>query len=54
MYPATNKYVDQQKIYNIIGKEILENAWYLVKYLGKAITAVFLLTAKQERENLTR
>jgi hypothetical protein len=54
MYPATNKYVDQQRIYNIIGKEILNNAWYFVEYSGKVITVVFSLTVKQERENHTR
>lgn len=49
MYPATNKYVDQMKIYNIIGKEMLENAWYIVKYLGKAIIAVCLHMDKPEQ-----
>jgi hypothetical protein len=27
MHPTSNRYIDQQKVYNLIGKEILENAW---------------------------
>lgn len=49
MYPITRKYVDQQKIYNLIGKEMLENAWYVLKYSGKATTAVFSHMDKQEQ-----
>lgn len=51
MHPTTCKYIDQQKIYNIIGREMLENAWYDRNYSGKAITAVFLLMDKPEQEN---
>lgn len=42
MYPATNKYVDQQKIYSLIGREILDNAWYVIFYTGKATIAACL------------
>ena len=52
MTPTSSKYVDQQKVYNIIGKEMLENAWYILNYLGKAIIAVFLLMVKQVPESL--
>jgi hypothetical protein len=52
MLPTSNRYVDQQKIYNVIGREILENAWYLVDYSGKALIAAYLRTDKLEQENL--
>lgn len=49
MYPASHKYVDQQKIYNLIGREILDNAWYVNVYTGKATIAVCLLMARLEQ-----
>jgi hypothetical protein len=53
MSPASHKYVDQQKVYNLIGREILDNAWYLVNYAGKAIIAVCLPMGRLEQENHT-
>lgn len=51
MSPATHKYVDQQKIYNLIGREILDNAWYVIIYTGKDIIAACLLMDRPEQGN---
>ena len=46
MEPITEKYIDQTRLYNVVGQEILSNAWYYFGYLGMVITAVFLLMGR--------
>ena len=51
MEPITEKYIDQNRIYNIIGKEILQDAWYHSVDTGMATTAASLPMAKREQES---
>ena len=45
-YPATDKYADQTKLYDLIGSNVLVNAWYK---LGRVTTLVFLHMGLHDR-----
>ena len=51
--PVDGKYADQKSVYEAIGSSILTNAWYLLGYVGRVITAVFLPMARPDQARVT-
>lgn len=55
MIPENEKYWSQERVFNEVGLEIINNAWYVSSWhLGRDTIAVYLLMARLGQENPTQ